>query len=44
MLLRVKNLGPVREAELDLSKPLIVLPGPNNSGKTFRSGFTNPPP
>jgi hypothetical protein len=35
MLLRVKNLGPVREAELDLSKPLIVLTGPNNSGKTY---------
>lgn len=35
MLLRVKNLGPVREAELDLGKPLIVLTGPNNSGKTY---------
>jgi hypothetical protein len=35
MLLRVKNLGPVHEAELDLSKPLIVLTGPNNSGKTY---------
>jgi AAA domain, putative AbiEii toxin, Type IV TA system len=35
MLLRVKNLGPVRAAELDLSKPLIVLTGPNNSGKTY---------
>jgi hypothetical protein len=35
MLLRVKNLGPVREAELDLSKPLIVLTGPNNSGETY---------
>ena len=35
MRLRVKNLGPVREAELDLGKPLIVLTGPNNSGKTY---------
>lgn len=35
MLLRVENLGPVREAELDLGKPLIVLTGPNNSGKTY---------
>ncbi|MCA9704921.1 MAG: hypothetical protein KDK70_03615 [Myxococcales bacterium] len=35
MLLRVTNLGPIREAELDLAKPLIVLVGPNNSGKTY---------
>lgn len=48
MLLRVENLGPLREAEVDLSKNLIVLTGPNNTGKTylawsayglFRSGF-----
>lgn len=35
MLLRVQNLGPIREAELDLGKPLIVLTGPNSSGKTY---------
>ncbi len=33
--LRVKNLGPLREAEIDLSRRLIVLTGPNNSGKTW---------
>ncbi|MCU0687672.1 MAG: AAA family ATPase [Polyangiaceae bacterium] len=35
MLLRVENLGPLREAEVDLSKRLIVLTGPNNTGKTY---------
>lgn len=35
MLFRVENLGPLREAEVDLSKDLIVLTGPNNSGKTY---------
>ncbi len=35
MLFRAENLGPVREAELDLSKSLIILAGPNNSGKTY---------
>lgn len=33
--LGVKNLGPIREAEIDLSKRLIVLTGPNDSGKTW---------
>jgi predicted ATP-binding protein involved in virulence len=37
MRLRVTDLGPVREAEIDLSKPLLILTGPNNSGKTYLS-------
>jgi len=35
MRFRVENLGPLREAEVDLGKDLIVLTGPNNSGKTY---------
>jgi energy-coupling factor transporter ATP-binding protein EcfA2 len=35
MIYRVENLGPLREAEVDLSKRLLVLTGPNNSGKTY---------
>lgn len=35
MLFRVENLGPIREAQVDLSKDLIILTGPNNSGKTY---------
>lgn len=35
MRFRVENLGPLREAEVDLSKDLILLTGPNNSGKTY---------
>jgi len=35
MRLRVENLGPIREAELDLTPPLTVLTGPNNMGKTW---------
>ncbi len=35
MRLTVKKLGPLREATVDLSKRLIVLTGPNNSGKTW---------
>ncbi|NJK32824.1 MAG: AAA family ATPase [Deltaproteobacteria bacterium] len=35
MRFRVTNLGPLREAEIDLAKPLIILTGPNNSGKTY---------
>jgi AAA ATPase domain len=35
MFFRVQNLGPLRDAEIDLSKDLIVLAGPNNSGKTY---------
>ncbi len=35
MLFRVENLGPLHDAEVDLSKDIIVLAGPNNSGKTY---------
>ena len=35
MFFRVQNLGPLRDAEVDLSKDLILLAGPNNSGKTY---------
>jgi len=35
MHFRVENLGPLREAEVDLGKDLIVLAGPNNTGKTY---------
>jgi energy-coupling factor transporter ATP-binding protein EcfA2 len=35
MFFRVENLGPLREAELDLSKELILLTGPNSTGKTY---------
>lgn len=35
MLFRVENLGPLRESEVDLGKSLIVLTGPNNTGKTY---------
>ena len=35
MRLRVENLGPLREADVDLSQSLIVLTGPNNMGKTW---------
>jgi AAA ATPase domain len=35
MFFRVENLGPLCEAELDLSKDLIVLAGPNSTGKTY---------
>lgn len=35
MFFRIENVGPLREAEVDLSKRLIVLTGPNNTGKTY---------
>src|SRR5262249_45104171 len=35
MFFRAQNLGPLRDAEVDLSKDMIVLAGPNNSGKTY---------
>ena len=35
MFFRAQNLGPLRDAEIDLSKDLIVLAGPNNAGKTY---------
>ena len=35
MFFRVENLGPLRSAEVDLSKELILLTGPNSTGKTY---------
>jgi predicted ATPase len=35
MLFKVKNLGVIAEAEVDLSKDLILLTGQNNTGKTY---------
>lgn len=35
MKVTFKNLGPIEEATLDLSKRLTVLVGKNNTGKTF---------
>lgn len=35
MIFRIENVGPLREAEVDLGKRLIVLTGPNNTGKTY---------
>lgn len=34
MRLNIKNMGPVKSAEIDL-KPLVVFIGPNNTGKSF---------
>ena len=34
MKLKVKNFGPIREAEVDL-KPLTVFVGPSNTGKSY---------
>ncbi len=34
MKVTIKNLGAVREAEIEL-KPLTVFVGPNNTGKTW---------
>lgn len=35
MFFRVENLGPLREAEVDLGKRMILLTGPNSTGKTY---------
>ncbi len=35
MRLELKNIGPLREASIDLAHDLIVFTGPNNTGKTF---------
>lgn len=37
MVISVKNLGVIRSAEVDTSKPLIVMCGPNSTGKTYFS-------
>ncbi|MEZ4888168.1 MAG: AAA family ATPase [Chitinophagales bacterium] len=35
MIFKVKNLGIIEEAEVDLGKDLILLTGHNNTGKTY---------
>ncbi len=35
MIFKVKNLGKIKEAEVDLNKDLILLTGQNNTGKTY---------
>lgn len=35
MKIKITNLGPVKEATLDIGKRLTVFCGPNNSGKTY---------
>lgn len=35
MKLRINNLGPIKDADIDISKRLTVFCGPNNSGKTY---------
>ena len=45
MQVTFKNIGPLKNVSLDLSNDLIVLCGPNNSGKTYAAysvyGFTS---
>jgi len=35
MKIELKNIGTVKQAEIDLDKNLLVFCGPNNSGKTY---------
>lgn len=35
MKLQIKNIGQIREAEIDLNKDFIILCGANNTGKTY---------
>lgn len=35
MRLKLANLGPIQQVELDLTPPLTILTGANNSGKTW---------
>ncbi len=35
MKILVKNLGAIKQAEIDLSKKLTVFCGPNGTGKTY---------
>lgn len=41
MLINIKNWGPVEELSLDSSKKLIVMCGPNNTGKTYVAYLIN---
>lgn len=35
MKIEIRNLGPVKHVDLDLSKDFVILCGPNNTGKTY---------
>lgn len=37
MIVNIKNWGAVREISVDLSKSLVIMCGPNNTGKTYVS-------
>lgn len=37
MILKIKNLGPLKKAEVDISKNILFFVGFNNSGKTYLS-------
>lgn len=39
--LHVTNLGIIKQANIDLSKPLIIFSGPNGTGKTYLSYIIN---
>jgi predicted ATPase len=41
MKLQIKNLGAVKEATLDLSKPLTIFCGDNGTGKTYLAYLIN---
>ncbi len=35
MKIQIKELGAIKEAKIDLNKPLTLFSGPNNTGKTY---------
>ena len=35
MRLQIQNLGPIKQAEIDLNNRMVVICGPNNTGKTY---------
>ncbi|OFX28027.1 MAG: hypothetical protein A2033_14645 [Bacteroidetes bacterium GWA2_31_9] len=39
MKIQLKNFGVLKEAEIDLSKDLIILTGPNNTGKSYMANL-----
>ena len=37
MILKIKNLGPIKKAKVDMGKSILFFVGYNNSGKTYLS-------
>ena len=37
MKIHIKELGAIKEAKINLDKPLTLFSGPNNTGKTYLS-------